>query len=111
MKKLFYLLLLISLSTYSQEYTIRDGVLLSDIKSKHIIIKKARVYNKKTFVSIDYGQELKNGLSVNAIKLNGKIEKFSSILNVVNILNNYEFVQFIEGETEDIIILKYKNLK
>ncbi len=110
MKKLLYLFLLISISAFSQDYTIREGVLLSELRTKHIIVKKSKVYNKKTVVSIDYGQELKNGTSPNAIKLKGKKVKFSSILNVVNILNNYEFVQFIEGESSDIIVLKYKEI-
>ena len=107
MKKLFYLLFLISSSVYCQEYTSRDGILLSDLKTKYIIIEKPKVSNKKTYVYLDYGQELKTGVGVNAIKLEGEKVKFSSILNVLNLLNNYEVIQMINDEVTETILLKY----
>ena len=100
-------MLFISFSVFSQEYTVRDGISLTEINSKYIIVSKPKVYNKKTYVYLDYGQELKTGLSVNALRLDGRKEKFSSILNVINFLNNYEVVQFVDGIDNYIVILKY----
>ena len=107
MKKLLFILLFIPLISLSQEYTNRDGVLLNEINSKYIIVSKPQVYNTKTYVYIDNGQELKNGLSVNAIRLNNKKVKFSSIINVINILDNYDVVQFEYDDTSINVLLKY----
>ena len=108
MKKLLLLFLLfIPLLSFGQEFTNSDGIPLREISAKYIFISKAQVYNKKTYVSIDSGQELKTGLSPNAIRLNGKKHKFSSILNVINILDNYTVVQFEYDETSIRVLLKY----
>ena len=106
---LFTLALLVSFSSFGQEFTNSDGIPLKEISAKYIFISKAQVYNKKTYVSIDSGQELKTGLSPNAIRLNGKKHKFSSILNVINILDNYTVVQFEYDETSIRVLLKYIN--
>lgn len=107
MKKLLYVLMFISIASFGQEFTNSDGIALSEINEKYIFISKAQVYNKKTYVSIDSGQELKTGSSPNAIKLNGKKHKFSSILNVINILDNYEVIQFEYDDTSIIVLLSY----
>ena len=107
MRKSIYLIVFISSTLFSQEYTSRDGVPLSQIKSKYIIVDKPKVFNKKTYVYLNHGQELKTGFAANAIRLNGSKEKFSSILNVINLLNNYDVVQFIDTESSYVAILKY----
>ena len=107
MKKLLLILLFIPLISFGQDYTNRDGVLLNEINSKYIIVSKPQVYNKKTYVNIDNGQELKTGLNPNAIRLNNKKVKFSSIINVLNILENYEVVQFEYDDTSINVLLKY----
>ena len=107
MKRLLLLIAFISSSLFSQEYTSESGVPLSQINSKYVMVDKAKVFNKKTYVSIDYGQELNTGFSPNAIRFDGRKEKFSSILNVINLLHNYEVVQFVDTETSYVTILKY----
>ena len=107
MRKLLYFVLFISFTALSQDFTCRDGTPLSQIKSKYIIIEKTKVFNRKTVVILDYGQELKNGLNINAIKLNGKKAKFSSILNVINILDNYEVIQLVDTNESNVVMLKY----
>ena len=107
MKKLLFILLFIPLISFGQEFTSSDGILLTEINSKYITVSKANVFNKKTYVSLDYGQELKTGLSPQAIKVNGKKFKFSSILNVINILNNYDVIQIILNDSSTVILLSY----
>ena len=58
MKKLILLLLFIPLVSFGQNYTTNDGVLLSELKTQYIIISKEKVYNKNTFVLLDFGQNL-----------------------------------------------------
>jgi hypothetical protein len=107
MKKLLIILLFIPLISFGQEYTSSDSNLLTEINSKYITVSKAKVYNKKTYVSLDYGQELKTGLSAQAIRVNGKKVKFSSILNVINILDNYDVIQMIPDDSSTVILLSY----
>ena len=107
MKKLLLTLFFIPFISLGQEYTNRDGVPLNKIDSKYIIISKPQVFNKPTYVSIDNGQELKTGLNPNAILLNNKEVKFSSIINVLNLLENYEVIQFYYDETSITVLLKY----
>jgi len=107
MKKLLIILLFIPLISFGQEFTSSDGILLTEINSKYITVSKANVFNKKTYVSLDYGQELKTGLSAQAIKVNGKKFKFSSILNVINILDNYDVIQIILNDSSTVILLSY----
>ena len=111
MKKLILILLFIPLISFGQEFTSSDGTLLTEINSKYITVWKANVYNKKTYVSLDYGQELKTGLNTQAIKVNGKKIKFSSILNVINILDNYDIIQMISNDTNTTILMFYKKKK
>lgn len=68
---------------------------------------KPKFFNKKTYIYLYHGQELKTGFAVYAIRFDGSKEKFSSILNVINLLNNYDVVQFIDNEASYIAILKY----
>ena len=107
MKKLMVILLFIPLISFGQEFTSSDGILLTEINSKYITVSKANVYNKKTYVYLDYGQELKTGLSAQAIKVNGKKIKFSSILNVINILDNYDVIQMIPNDSSTFILMSY----
>jgi hypothetical protein len=107
MKKLILILLFIPLISFGQEFTSSDGTLLTEINSKYITVWKANVYNKKTYVSLDYGQELKTGLNPQAIKVNGKKVKFSSILNIINILDNYDVIQIIPYDSSTAILLSY----
>jgi hypothetical protein len=109
MKKLILLLLFIPLVSFGQNYTTNDGVLLSELKTQYIIVSKARVYNKNTVVSLEYGQKLTGKLNGKAIKLDGKNAKFPSVLNIINILENYEVVEMINGEYSIQYLLKYKN--
>jgi hypothetical protein len=111
MKKLILILLFIPLISFGQEFTSSDGTLLTEINSKYITVWKANVYNKKTYVSLDYGQELKTGLNAQAIKVNGKKIKFSSILNVINILDNYDIIQMISDDTSTTILMFYNKKK
>ena len=111
MKKLILLLLFIPLVSFGQEYTTNDGVLLSELNERYIIVSKARVYNKNTTVSLEYGQELTGKLSGSSIKLNGKNAKFPSVLNIINLLKNYEVVEVINSEYDIQYLLRFKAYK
>ena len=110
-KVILLILLLIPLLSFGQEYTTSDGVLLSELNERYIIVSKARVYNKNTTVSLEYGQELTGKLSGSSIKLNGKNAKFPSVLNIINLLKNYEVVEAINSEYDIQYLLRFKAYK
>ena len=111
MKKLILLLLFIPLVSFGQEYNTNDGVSLSELNERYIIVSKAEVYNKNTVVSLDYGQKLTGKLNGSAIKLNGKNAKFPSVLNIINLLENYEVVEVINSEYSIQYLLRFKAYK
>jgi len=107
MKKLLFILFVVPLTLFSQDYTTNDDLLLKDVNAKYIIVSKPNVFNKKTYVYLDYGQEFKSGISAQAIKLKGKKIKFSSILNVINILDNYKVINRVDNNSDTSFLLLY----
>ncbi len=110
MKKLFLLLLFIPLVSFGQNYTTYDGILLSELKTQYIIVSKAKVYNRDLWVSLDYGQELNGEINGTAIKLDGELAKFPSVLSIINKLDNYEVVDMVFDDNATRYLLKYKLL-